>query len=99
MQGQRCAYGFNLCATRLFGVRLNGVCRCSAGNEDFNDCIATQAVATMDATRYFARSIQTGNNVSFSIQHMPFRIPETPPMVWCVEGAIMRIRSVVFSRS
>lgn len=44
----------------LFGISRNGIGRRPAGNEDFNNRVAAQTVAAMDAAGHLARSVQAG---------------------------------------
>ena len=44
----------------LFGISRNGIGRSPAGNEDFNNRVAAQTVAAMDAAGHLASCVQAG---------------------------------------
>ena len=46
----------------------------TAGDEDFNDGVATQAVAAMDAAGHLASRVQAGDDVVAGIEHVAIEV-------------------------
>ena len=54
----------------------------TAGDEDFNDGVATQAVAAVDAAGHLASRIRPGMTLLLVSRTWRPRSTQRPPMVW-----------------
>ena len=77
----------------LLVVGLNRLSRGAAGNEDFDNRVAAETVAAVDAAGNLASRVQTRDHVVLSVQRVALVSTLMPPMVWWVDGAMKRTRS------